>query len=100
MAKKKKIFASLDQFFELRERLEAAVFSKLLADGDIPLNADPNLTWDIEWTPERECLVHVVRDDATVEETITVDLKDLAKKYLTEKEPEPAKKKKAKAKDA
>jgi hypothetical protein len=87
MAKRrKKIFASLDQFFELRDKLEAAVFAKLLADGTLSLNDNPDLSYDIEWTPERECLVHVLKDNSTIEETIQVDLKDLAAKYLTEAE--------------
>lgn len=97
MAKRrKKIFASLDQFFELRDKLEAAVFAKLLADGNLSLNDNPDLSYDIEWTPDRECLVHVLKDEATVEETIQVDLKDLAAKYLTEAEPPKEKKTKKK----
>lgn len=98
MAKKKKIFASLDQFFELRERLEAAVVAKLIVDKEFPDSAEAPVSYDIEWTPDRECLVTVLSDDATVERVITVDLKDLAKKYLTEKEPDQPKKKKASAK--
>lgn len=99
MAKRrKKIFASLDQFFELRDKLEAAVFAKLLADGILSLNDNPDLSYDIEWTPDRECLVHVLKDESTVEETIQVDLKDLAAKYLTEAEL-PKDKKKTKKKE-
>jgi len=97
MARRKKIFASLDQFFELRERLEAAVVAKLIVDKEFPDSAGAPVSYDIEWTPDRECLVTVLSDDATVERVITVDLKDLAAKYLTEAD-QPQKKRKAAAK--
>lgn len=99
MARRKKIFASLDQFFELRERLEAAVVAKLIVDKEFPDSAGAPVSYDIEWTPDRECLVTVLSDDATVERVITVDLKDLAAKYLTEAEPEKKTKAKARKKE-